>query len=371
MSERRRIPVARPVLGELERRYVLDALDSGWISSVGRYVARFEEEFAAYCGTRRGVAVSNGTVGLHLALRSLDVRAGDEIVVPAMTFIAVPNAVRYLDAVPVLVDCDPRTWCLDPDLVEASISERTRGIIAVHSYGGVCDMDRLNEIAARRGLFVIEDAAEAHGATYRGRRVGGLGRVGVFSFYGNKIITTGEGGMLTTDDVDLADRCAFLKDHGMSKDQRYLHPEVGYNYRLTNLQAALGVAQLERIGEFIAARDRLTARYHERLEGIPGIAFQGFTAGARGVCWMYSVLITEDFGLSRDALIRYLDERGVETRPFFVALNEQPPYRTERPFPVSSRLARQGINLPSASDLSDNELDRVCELIVAARGAAV
>lgn len=371
MTVRRRIPVARPVLGELERRYVLDALESGWISSVGRYVGRFEDEFAAYCGTQRGVSVSNGTVGLHLAMRALGIGAGDEVIVPAMTFIAVPNAVHYLGAAPVLVDCDADTWCIDAELVEASITARTRAIIAVHSYGGVCDMRRLKEIAVRRGVYLIEDAAEAHGATYDGRRVGGLGRIGVFSFYGNKIITTGEGGMLTTNDPELADRCAFLKDHGMSKSERYHHPEIGFNYRLTNLQAALGVAQLERIGDFVTARHRIARRYDENLSRLEGLVFQRFGAGVGGVCWMYSVLVTDEFPLSRDGLIRYLDERGVETRPFFVALNEQPPYRDARPFPVAGRLARQGINLPSASDLSDEDIDWVCDLVGAACRRAV
>jgi len=352
-------------MGEAEARYALDAIRSGWISSIGRYVNEFEGAFAAYCGVKHGVTTSNGTVALHLALRTLGVREDDEVIVPDLTFIAVPNAVHYLRARPVLVDCDPLTWCLDPELVAAKISPRTRGIIAVHSYGGVCDMDAIRRISDANGLFVIEDAAEAHGATYQGRRVGGLADVGIFSFYGNKIITTGEGGMLITNDDLFAERARFLKDHAMSREHRYVHPEVGYNYRMTNVQAAIGLGQLEQIDSFLEARDRIARRYRERLGSLPGITFQEMPTRARGVCWIFSCLIGDDAPVSRDRVIEHLAQNGVETRPFFVSLHDQPPYREPDGYPISSRLARQGLNLPTAVNLSDEELDRVCGLIAA------
>src|SRR6201986_5199804 len=253
MSDRY-LPISQPQIGPREKELVLDALDSGWVSWIGKYIDEFEARFARYCGTEYSLAVSNGTTGLHLALAALGVGPGDEVIVPDLTFVASANAVAYTGATPVLADIDPDTLCLDPASVRALISPRTKAIMPVHLYGHPADMDALTEIAGAHGIALIEDAAEAHGAEYKGRRVGGLAKCGVFSFYGNKIITTGEGGMLTTNDADFYTLARRLRDHAMSPQRRYFHEERGFNYRITNLQAALGVAQLERITDFLARR---------------------------------------------------------------------------------------------------------------------
>ena len=258
------LPISKPFIGAREKELVLDALDSGWVSSIGKYIDEFEANFARYCGTEYALAVSNGTTGLHLALAALGLQPGDEVIVPDLTFVATANAVAYTGATPVLADIDPDTLCIDPASVKSRISERTRAIIPVHLYGHPADMDALLEIGRAHGVDIIEDAAEAHGAEYRGRRVGGLGKCGVFSFYGNKIITTGEGGMLTTNDRAFYLHAKRLRDHAMSPQRRYFHEERGFNYRITNLQAALGVAQLERIEEFLARRTEIMGWYQFR-----------------------------------------------------------------------------------------------------------
>ncbi|HHY55465.1 MAG TPA: DegT/DnrJ/EryC1/StrS family aminotransferase, partial [Chloroflexi bacterium] len=267
------IPVYTPLLNGREEKYLLDAVRSGWISSLGAYVTRFEEAFARFCGVRHAISVSNGTVAIHLALHALGIGPGDEVIVPSLTFVATANAVHYTGATPVFADVDPVTWCLDPADVRRRLTSRTRAVIPVHLYGHPAPMPDLQALAAEHDLLVIEDAAEAHGAAIVGRRVGGWGRIGAFSFYANKIITTGEGGMLTTDDDALAARCRMLRDHAMPPQRRYWHDEVGFNYRMTNLQAAVGVAQMERIDSFIRRKREIAARYREELADIPGITF--------------------------------------------------------------------------------------------------
>src|SRR4051794_2062931 len=249
------IPISKPSIGPRERELVLDAVDSGWVSSIGKYIDEFEAVFARYCGTEFALAVSNGTTGLHLALVTLGIGPGDEVIIPDLTFVATANAVAYTGAKPILADVDPDTLCIDPASVKSLITERTKVIMPVHLYGHPADMDELTVIAKAYNVAVIEDAAEAHGAEYKGRRVGGLSQCGVFSFYGNKVITTGEGGMLTTNDPAFYRRAKRLRDHAMSAERRYFHDERGFNYRMTNLQAALGVAQMERIGEFLKRRE--------------------------------------------------------------------------------------------------------------------
>ena len=266
----RKIVLAIPDLNGNEEKYISDAVKSSWISSTGGYVNRFEQEFAAFTGTHHAAGVCNGTVALHLALLALDVRPGDEVLVPSLTYIATANAVRYVGAEPVFVDVDPETWCLSPSHLEKSITRRTKGIIAVDLYGHPADMDAINHIAAVNGLWVVEDAAEAHSATYKGRPAGGLAKIGTFSFYGNKILTCGEGGALCLNDPSLYLRVKTLRGQGMDPDRRYYFPVTGYNFRLTNLACALLCAQLERKDEILARRREIFRRYQENLQGIKG-----------------------------------------------------------------------------------------------------
>jgi perosamine synthetase len=357
------IPVFAPWLSENVRRYVLDCVDSGWISSLGQYVERFERDFAAFCEARHGVATSNGTTALHLALVTLGIGPGDEVLVPDLTFVSTANVVRYTGATPVLVDVDLRTWGMDPADARRKLTPRTRAIIPVHLYGHPVDMDSLLALAAAHGLEVVEDAAEAHGARHRGRRVGALGKIGAFSFYGNKIITTGEGGMLVTNDPTLAERAAFLRDHAMDRRRRYYHPEIGFNYRMTNIQAAIGCAQLEQAEAILTRRKEIAAAYETGLAGIAGLTRPPAEPWAENVYWMYSVLIEPGFGLNREAVRAGLRERGVDSRPFFVPLHELPPYRQDAPFPVTTALAAKGINLPSGTGLRPEEITQVCDAL--------
>ncbi|MFB0546590.1 MAG: DegT/DnrJ/EryC1/StrS family aminotransferase, partial [Anaerolineae bacterium] len=327
------------------------------------YVTSFEEGFARFCGAKHGVSVANGTVALHLALKVLGVGPGHEVIVPSLTFVATANAVVYTGAWPVFVDSEPSTWNMDPRGIKAALTPHTKAIIPVHVYGHPVDMDPILDIAREHNLWVIEDAAEAHGAEYKGRKVGSLGHISCFSFYGNKIITTGEGGMLLTDDDELAERARFLKDHAMSKDKRYWHPEVGFNYRMTNIQAALGVAQLERIEEFIRIRRDNARRYNTLLEGVEGLTLPPEADWALNVYWMYSVLVEDQYGISRDELMVRLRERGIDSRPFFYPIHTMPPYRTGQRLPVAEELARKGINLPSASTLTADQVEMICQVL--------
>lgn len=354
------IPVFEPWLSEQVRRYVLDCVESGWISSLGEYVPRFERAFSRFCGTAHGVATANGTTALHLALATLGIGPGDEVLVPDLTFVATANAVRYTGATPVLVDVDPATWGMDPDQTRRKLTPRAKAILPVHLYGHPVDMDPLLDLARRYGLWVVEDAAEAHGARYKGRRVGGLGHLGCFSFYGNKIVTTGEGGMVVTDDPALAEQLAFLRDHAMDPKRRYYHPTVGFNYRMTNIQAAIGCAQLEAIDEILDRRRRIAEAYAGGLQDIPGLGLQPRADWAEPVCWMASVLIEEGFGRDRGEVIAGLRERGVDSRPFFVPLHELPPYRAEARYPVAEALGRRGLNLPSGTRLTPEAIQTVC-----------
>jgi perosamine synthetase len=357
------IPVAEPLLGEKELEYVTDCVRSGWVSSLGEYVRRFEREFAAYCGVRYGVATHNGTVALHLALAALGIGPGDEVILPTLTFVATANAVAYTGATPVFVDSEPHTWNIDPQAVACAITPDTRAIIAVHLYGHPADMDPLRTQATQHGLTLIEDAAEAHGARYKGRRVGSLSDLAVFSFYGNKIITTGEGGMVLTDDTALAEHCFFLGNQAKQKQNPYWHSEIGYNYRMTNMQAALGVAQLERVDELIAIRVRNAAHYQRRLSALPGLSLPPCVEWAENVYWMYTVLVEDDYGLDRDTLMARLRQRGIETRPAFYPIHTLPMYDRGQRFPVAEELGRKGINLPSGATLTPEQVDIVCDAL--------
>jgi perosamine synthetase len=363
------IPIAAPDLGGNEESYVVDAIRSSWISSSGKYVRKFEEDFAQICETQCALSINNGTSALHLAIVALGVKPGDEIVLPSLTYVATANAVRYAGGIPVFVDVDPTTWCIDPALIEEVITPQTKGIIAVDLYGHPCDMDPINDIAKRRGLWVLEDAAEAHFARYKGRVTGGLATVAAFSFFGNKIVTCGEGGALTTNDIELDARLRLLRNQGMDPNRRYFFPVIGYNYRLTNLACALLCAQLERREQLTARRRQIFRRYHEHLAGVPGIGLQPVAPWAEVTPWLYCVTLDpEVFGRSRDEIAADLLRSGVETRPFFIPIHQLPPYAEfapNRPLKETLTLSARGINLPTFTGMADSQIDRVCELLTA------
>lgn len=358
------IPVAAPVLAGREKEYVADCMESGWISSAGKYVEMFEAEFAKFCGVRHAVSCCNGTAALHLSLAALGVGPGDEVIVPTLTFVATANAVTYCGARPVFVDAEPETWNLDPAQVASKITPRTKGVIAVHLYGNPVDVDALRALTNRHGLFLLEDAAEAHGASHGGRPAGSLGDVAAFSFYANKIIATGEGGMVTTDDDALAARVRLLRGQGMDAERRYWFPVVGYNYRMMNIPAAIGLAQLERAGWHTARRREVADAYLRLLGGVPGLRWQAEREWARHAYWMFTVVLCDGEAGDRDLLAARLHEEGVETRPVFYPVHSLPPYREAsrgEEFPVAENLARRGVSLPTWAGLSDEDLSYVCE----------
>lgn len=353
-----RYPVAAPDLSGREAEYVGECLRTGWISSRGRFIGDFEECLARAVGRRHAVATCNGTVALHLALAGLGVGPGDEVIVPALTYVATANAVAYCGAEPVFADSEPGTWCISAESVERLLSPRTRGLVAVHLYGHPCDMGPLLELARARGLWVLEDCAEAHGAEYRGRPAGALGDASMFSFFGNKVITTGEGGMVLTDDDRLAQRWRLLRNQGMDPGRHYWHPALGFNYRMTNIQAAIGLAQMERAEQLVGDRRRVASWYRERFADTPGLTLPIEAATCRSVFWLYSVLVDEP--TVRDRLMDRLAEAGIETRPFFHPVHEFPMYRDRRSdagCPVARSLSGRGINLPTSSYLMEEDVD--------------
>lgn len=354
------IPVYEPWLGDLEEQLVVETVRSTWISSNGKFIRQFEEEFSAYCGSAHGVSTSNGTTALHLAVHALGIGPGDEVIVPALTFVASANSVQYTGARPVFADVDPQRWTITPDEIARLITPRTKAIMPVHLYGQMAAMDEIVELARAHNVFVIEDAAEAHGASIRGKRAGSWGTIGAFSFFANKIITTGEGGMLLMNDGELAARCRQLRDHGMPPERRYWHDEVGFNYRITNMQAAVGVAQMTRIDEVIRRKRAIAEQYADELADVPGITMAGEAEGTTSVFWMVSALIDPPCALNRDALVIALRAEGIDSRPFFHPLDTLPPYRSERPAPVALDLSRRGINLPSAPTLTREQVSRIC-----------
>jgi perosamine synthetase len=363
------IPVSRPDLSGNEEEYVVDAIRSSWISSLGPYVGRFEAEFAHICGTRAAIAVSNGTTALHLALAALNVRPGDEVIVPSLTFVATANAVRYVGAEPVFVDVEPETWCIDPEGIEAAITPRTKGIIAVHLYGHPADMDEINRVAAANGLWVIEDAAEAPAAAYKGRPVGSLATLATFSFYGNKIFTSGEGGALTLDDEGLERRARALCDHGMETGRRYYHTITGFNFRLSNVACAMLCAQLERQKQILKRRREIYSLYDDLLGNVCGINFQPVAEWAVIAPWLYSITINPAaFGRSRDEVMDKLQKEGIDSRPFFIPLHRLPPFREEARargtyLPCTDDVSAHGISLPTYTSMTDDEVERVSSSI--------
>jgi len=361
----RLLPVAEPVLAGREREYVLECLDSSWISSNGIFIERFERAFAEHCGVKHAISCSNGTVALHLALAGLGIGPGDEVICPTLTYVASANCVTYCGATPVFVDSEPFTWNMDAAAVERAVTARTRAIVAVHLYGHPVDMDRIREIAAAHGLAVVEDAAEALGATYRGQPAGSLGDVATFSFYGNKTLTTGEGGMAVTNDGALARRMRQLRGQGQDLDRRYWFPIVGFNYRMTNVAAAIGLAQLERVDWHVGRRRRNAGEYRKRLAQSERFELSPEAPWAESSFWMSSVLVRDATRRDRDEIMARLATRGIDTRPFFFPMHVLPPYRdiASHAFPVANDLSARGLNLPSGAALSDADISRVCEAL--------
>lgn len=357
------IPVAEPNVDGNELKYVIDCMETGWISSIGEYVKKFEKGFSRYCEVKHGIAVANGTVALHLALESLGIKRGDEVIIPSLTFVATANAVKYTSAKPVFIDSEPRTWNIDPEKIEEKITPQTKAIIPVHLYGHPCDMGRIREIAEKHSLRIIEDAAEAHGAEYKGKKIGSLSDVSCFSFYGNKILTTGEGGMCLTNDKKIAEKIEELKDHGMSKEKRYYHSKLGYNYRLTNIQAAIGLAQLERIEKTIELKRKNAHLYNSLLKDVKGITLPVEESWAKNVYWMYSIQLNENYSFTRDELMSRLRSKGIDTRPFFIPLHKMPYLDEGFKLPVAEKLGQKGVNLPSSTNLTRFQIKQITETI--------
>ncbi|MBJ7354200.1 MAG: DegT/DnrJ/EryC1/StrS family aminotransferase [Thermoleophilaceae bacterium] len=365
-GEQRYLPVADPDLAGDELTLVTEAVSSGWISSAGPYIEEFERRFAEYCGVRHAITTSSGATALEVLLRAAGIGPGHEVIIPTFTMVATANAVHHTGAKVVMVDTDPETWNMDLAAVRRLIGPRTRAIIAMHTYGHPVDMDALRELADANSLLLFEDAAEAHGATCRGRRAGGLGDAAAFSLYGNKIITSGEGGVITTDDDSIAAAARDLRSHAFSEDRHFWHRRRAFNFRMSNLQAAIGLAQLDRLDEFLERRRTLAQMYRDQLEPIPGITMQPAQEGMQSANWMFGVLLADDFPCTRDELRETLAAAGVETRTFFIPLHVQPAYIDEfagRRHPVAEKFGRDGLYLPSALWLTDEDVARVASVI--------
>jgi perosamine synthetase len=365
------------MLGKRELEYVSECVRTGWVSSAGRFIHEFEREWATYCGRKYGVALCNGTAALQVAVAALNLQPGDEIILPTFTIVSCALAVIYNGCVPVLVDAEPATWCMDVDKVKEKISPKTRAIMAVHIYGHPVDMDPLLSLAEQYGLAVIEDAAEAHGCEILNRiktdspewrRCGSFGTLSCFSFYANKLITTGEGGMVLTNDSKLAGRIRGLRNLCFLPGRRFHHEELGFNFRMTNMQAALGLAQLERIEEIIARKRWMGREYTRRLQGIQALELQQQEVWARSVYWMYGIVLAQESNMDARPLAQELKKRGVETRPFFIGMHEQPVFRKRglfvgEQYPVAERIARRGLYLPSGLTLTEDQLEQVCNAL--------
>jgi perosamine synthetase len=362
------IPVFEPVIGEEEIAYVTDALRKGELSGTfGHYLETFEQEFAEFCGCKYGVAVSNGTTALHLAVAAAGIQPGDEVLVSASTNIATALAVAHNNAIPVPVDSEEGTWNLDVTLIEGLITPKTKAIIPVHLFGHPVDMDALMALAKKHNLIVIEDCAESHGATCRGRMTGSFGDMGCFSFYANKVITTGEGGMVVTNDKALAERLRLLRNLAFTTP-RFRHEELGYNFRMTGYQAAMGLAQLRRIGHIIQEKRRIAHTYNALLADIPGLALPIEKEWAHNVYWMYGIVVGKEFGMSRDQLMENLKQRGVDTRTFFCPMNQQPclqsiPGFRNAPCPIADRIWESGLYLPSTYTLTETQLRQIAHTL--------
>jgi len=362
------IPVNEPLLNEQAAKNVEECVRTGWISSEGRFIREFEKRWADYCGMAHGVAVSNGTTALEVAMACLELEPGDEVIMPTFTIISCALAIIEVGAVPVLVDSDPRTWCMDVSQVAAKVTARTHVIMPVHMYGHPVDMDSLLELARKHDLFIIEDAAEAHGAEYKGRKIGGIGDLSCFSFFANKIITTGEGGMVLARREEHAERLRSLRNLCFRQDRRFYHTELGHNYRLTNLQAAIGLAQVEQIEKHLQQKRWMGRAYTERLSDLSQITLPVEEPWAKNVYWMYGIVLADDVPYDAAEFACRLKAEGVDTRPFFLGMHEQPVLHKrglfiDERYPVAERLARRGLYLPSGLALTEVQLESVCEAV--------
>ncbi|MCX6281217.1 MAG: DegT/DnrJ/EryC1/StrS family aminotransferase [Bacteroidetes bacterium] len=368
MNEQK-IQIAKPSFLGNEKKYVLDALESGWISSIGPYIDRFEREFAAYHGVKHAIATHNGTIALHLALSASGIQAGHEVIVPDLTFIATSNAVRYCNAVPILTDVDPDDWNISPESIMHAIKPETKAIIPVHLYGNPARMTEIMEIAGKHNLLVIEDCAEATGALLGSRKVGTFGHISCFSFFGNKIMTTGEGGMCVTNDDELAEKMRILRDHGMNRKKKYWYDQLGFNYRMTNMQAAVGLAQLEQLDTLLSSRDEILRRYKEKLSSCKGIVFQQ-THGNRNVNWLVTVRLKGMNFETRDVVISELSRHNIDSRPVFYPIHFMSFYKdpvfSPAGNPNSISIASEGISLPTYVGLEEEKIDYIAHCLIKA-----
>lgn len=356
------IPVYQPLLSGNEKKYVMDCLDTSWISSKGKYVEKFESEFAKYLGVKKATTVSNGTVALHLALLALGIGEGDEVIVPTLTYIASVNAIKYVGATPVFVDSVSSTWQMDPVDVEKKITKNTKAIMVVHLYGHPCDMGSIMKIAKNNDVFVIEDCAEALGSKYENQYVGSFGDIATFSFYGNKTITTGEGGMVVTNDDTLHNRAVHYKGQGLAKHRQYWHDVIGYNFRMTNICAAIGLAQLENIEKVLDKKYKIAKWYDEKLRVMNEITFHKESENVYHSYWMCSILVQNSD--CRDGLRTYLSEYGIETRPLFYPVHTMPMYSDKyQKHQVAEDLGWRGINLPSYPELEEEDITNITKII--------
>ncbi len=362
------IPVNEPAISPEGKMNVMEALRTGWISSAGNYINEFEKEFAKFIGVKHAVTATSGMAALHLATAGIGLKQGDEVIVPAFTMGAPWLSIIYTGAKPVFVDCELETFNMDTSLIEKSITKRTRAILVVHIYGHPADMDAIMRIARKHKLIVIEDAAEAHGARYKGRVVGSIGDIGCFSFYGNKIITTGEGGMIVTKNSAYADEFRKLKDYYFSPKKRFIHEKIGFNYRMTNMQAGLGLGQLKHVNDYIKKKKNMALTYGKYLRAVPGLKLPTTKPGCTNVYWMYAVTVdSKKFGLTRDELRKRLLEMGIDTRDFFYSPEEQPilkPYlKAKDTFPNTYWASRNGLYLPSGLAITQSQILRVVKAI--------
>lgn len=359
------IPVNEPLLDGNEKKYLIECIDTGWISSEGPFVRQFEEAFAKTVGRKYAVAVANGSMALDAAMHSMDLNQGDEVIIPSFTIISCASAIIRAGAIPIAVDADPITWNIDVARIEESITTKTKAIMVVHIYGLPSDMDPILKLADKYGLKIIEDAAEMHGQTYNGKPCGSFGAISIFSFYPNKHITTGEGGMIVTDSELLAERCRNLRNLCFKSEPRFVHDELGWNMRMTNLQAALGVAQLERLSEFVSKKRRMGALYDKLLSDVSGIQLPLVkTSYANNIYWVFGIVLSDDLDTDAKEVMRSLSEHGVGSRPFFWPMHEQPIFKRMSLFqgahcPVSERIARRGFYIPSGLALTDSQIDTV------------
>lgn len=357
----KKIPVYAPRLSGNEKEYVIDCLNSTWISSKGKYLTLFEDSFKNFLDVKYATTVANGTLAIHLALIALGIGEGDEVIVPTLTYVASVNAIKYTGATPVFIDSLKSTWQMDPEDVKRKITSNTKAIMAVHLYGHPCEMDSLKEICVKNGLFLVEDCAEAIGTSYKGKKVGTFGDIAAFSFFGNKTITTGEGGMVVTNDETLYDRSIHFKGQGLAKHRQYWHDVIGYNYRMTNICAAIGLAQMEQIDEFIRRKREIAELYIKELKDTK-VELHLEQEYVYHSYWMCSILTPN--ADSRDTLRDYLDNHGIETRPLFYPVHTMPMYSTKfQKHPIAENLGWRGINLPSYPDLSDEDVIEICRLI--------